>query len=191
MQLTVHGRHLEVTDWIRQYIEKKVDRIERYLPQMQEIRAELTQSETRAAADRYTAQITVWANGQILRAEESTSDIFASIDATIDKMAKQVQRFKGRRFHSRRRASAAASMEAEMSDVAPVVQADEEAPAFDGNIIRRKQFVLEPMNEEEAVEQMELLGHDFFVFFNPEVKAVNVLYRRRDGNYGLLQPAMT
>lgn len=191
MQLTVHGRHLEVTDWIRQYIAKKVDRIERYLPQMQEIRAELTQSETRAAADRYTAQITVWANGQILRAEESTSDIFASIDATVDKMAKQVQRFKGRRFQSRRRASAAVSMEAEMADLPPVVQGEEEAPAFDGSIIRRKQFVLEPMSEEEAVEQMELLGHDFFVFFNPEVRAVNVLYRRRDGNYGLLQPAMT
>jgi putative sigma-54 modulation protein len=188
MQLTVHGRHLEVTDWIRQYIEKKVDRIERYLPQMQEIRAELTQSETRAAADRYTAQITVWANGQILRAEESTSDIFASIDATVDKMAKQVQRFKGRRFQSRRRASAAANMEAEMSDLAP--SQEEATPAFDGNIIRRKQFVLEPMNE-EALEQMELLGHDFFVFFNPEVKAVNVIYRRRDGNYGLLQPVMT
>lgn len=191
MQLTVHGRHLEVTDWVRQYIEKKVSRLERYLPQMQEIRAELTQSETRAAADRYTAQITLWANGQILRAEESTSDIFASIDATVDKMASQMQRFKGRRFQSRRRASAAASMEAEMNDLLPVVQEDGEAePQFDGSIIRRKQFVVEPMNEEEAVEQMELLAHDFFVFFNPEANAINVLYRRRDGNYGLLQPAM-
>lgn len=191
MQLTVHGRHLEVTDWVRQYIEKKVSRLERYLPQMQEIRAELTQSETRAAADRYTAQITLWANGQILRAEESTSDIFASIDATVDKMASQMQRFKGRRFQSRRRASAAASMEAEMNDLLPVVQEEGEAePQFDGSIIRRKQFVVEPMNEEEALEQMELLAHDFFVFFNPEANAINVLYRRRDGNYGLLQPAM-
>jgi putative sigma-54 modulation protein len=190
MQLTVHGRHLEVTDWIRQYIEKKVNRLERYLPQMQEIRAELTQSETRAAADRYTAQITVWVNGQILRAEESTSDIFASIDATIDKMASQMQRFKGRRFQNRRRASAAASMEAEMNELMPVTQDEEEEAeaAFDGHIIRRKQFVLEPMNEEEALEQMELLGHDFFVFFNPDANAVNVIYRRRDSNYGLLQP---
>jgi len=191
MQLTVHGRHLEVTDWVREYIEKKVSRLERYLPQMQEIRAELTQSETRAAADRYTAQITLWANGQILRAEESTSDIFASIDATVDKMASQMQRFKGRRFQSRRRASAAASMEAEMNDLLPVTQEEGEAePPFDGSIIRRKQFVVEPMNEEEALEQMELLGHDFFLFFNPEVNTVNVIYRRRDGNYGLLQPAM-
>ena len=186
MQLTVHGRHLEVTDWIRQYIEKKVDRLERYLPQVQELRAELTQSETRAAADRYTAQITLWANGQILRAEESTSDIFASIDATIDKMANQLQRFKGRRFQSRRRQAAAASMEAEAALTTEVIEPDEE----DGKISRRKQFPLEPMNEQEALEQMELLGHDFFMFFNPEVKAVNVIYRRRDGDYGLLQPTM-
>jgi len=186
MQLTVHGRHLEVTDWIRQYIEKKVNRLERYLPQVQELRAELTQSETRAAADRYTAQITLWANGQILRAEESTSDIFASIDATIDKMANQLQRFKGRRFHSRRRAAAAASMEAELAATAEEGEPDVE----EGKIIRRKQFALAPMNEQEALEQMELLGHDFFVFFNPEVKAVNVIYRRRTGDYGLLQPTM-
>jgi len=192
MQLTVHGRQLEVTDWIREYVEKKVNRLERYLPQMQEIRAELTQSETRAADDRYTAQLTVWANGQLLRAEESTSDIFASIDATVDKMSKQVRRFKGRRFQSRRRASAAASMEAEMTDAALAVTEDgEPQEAFDGNIIRRKQFALEPMGEEEALEQMELLGHDFFVFFNHEVNSVNVIYRRHDGNYGLLQPAMT
>lgn len=191
MQLTVHGRQLEVTDWIREYVEKKVNRLERYLPQMQEIRAELTQSETRAADDRFTAQLTVWANGQLLRAEESTSDIFASIDATVDKMSKQVRRFKGRRFQSRRRASAAASMEAEMTDTAaPFVEEGEAEEPFDGNIIRRKQFALEPMGEEQALEQMELLGHDFYVFFNTEVNSVNVIYRRHDGNYGLLQPEM-
>ncbi|MCB0106602.1 MAG: ribosome-associated translation inhibitor RaiA [Caldilineaceae bacterium] len=186
MQLTVHGRNVEVNDWIRGYVEKKVDRLERYLPQMKEIRAELTQRDTRSADDRYTAQITVWAGGQILRAEESTSDIFASIDATIDKMAKQVRRFKGRRFDSKRRASAAVSMEAEMRDA--VVEEDGAEEATQGQIIRRKEFVLEPMNEEEAVEQMELLGHDFYVFFNPDVNAINVIYRRRDDNYGLLQP---
>ena len=190
MQLTVHGRHLEVTDWIRQYIDKKVNRLERYLPQIQEMRAELTQSETRAAADRYRAQITVWANGQILRAEESTSDIFASIDAVIDKMANQLQRFKGRRYESRRRASAAASMEAELNALTPAAEDEEPETGLDGAIIRHKQFVIEPMNEEEALEQMEMLGHDFFVFFNPDVNAVNVIYRRRDGNYGVLQPKL-
>jgi putative sigma-54 modulation protein len=187
MQLIVHSRNVEVTDWVREYVQKKVGKLERYLPQAQDVRAELTHSPTRAANDRYTAQITVWANGQIMRAEESTSDIFASIDATVDKMYRQITRLKGRRFDGRRRA-AAASMEAEM---APAVEAEESADADEtssGHIIRRKQFVVEPMNEEEAVEQMELLGHDFYVFLNPAVNTVNVVYRRKDGNYGLLQP---
>jgi putative sigma-54 modulation protein len=189
MQLTVHGRNVEVTDWIRGYVEKKVDRLERYLPQMKEIRAELTQRDTRSANDRYTAQITVLAGGQILRAEESTSDIFASIDATIDKMSKQVRRFKGRRYDSKRRASAAISMEAEMVDDAAVLEAEaEEGQVATGQIMRRKEFMLQPMNEDEAVEQMELLGHDFYIFFNPDVNAINVIYRRKDENYGLLQP---
>ena len=159
---------------------------------MKEIRAELTQRATRSADDRYTAQVTVWAGGQILRAEESTSDIFASIDATIDKMAKQVRRFKGRRYDSKRRAAAAASMEVEMNGVVPVgVEEAEEAEVAAGQIIRRKQFVVEAMHEEEALEQMELLGHDFFVFFNPESKGINVIYRRKEDNdYGLLQPLM-
>jgi len=190
MQLTVHGRNVEVTDWVREYVEKKVTRLERYLPQMKEIRAELSQRATRSADDRYTAQVTVWAGGQILRAEESTSDIFASIDATIDKMAKQVRRFKGRRYDSRRRASAAASLEVEMNGMAPTaVEEEEEVESATGQIVRRKQFMVEPMSEEEALEQMELLGHDFFVFFNPESNAINVIYRRKeDNNYGLLQP---
>ncbi|MEZ4673710.1 MAG: ribosome-associated translation inhibitor RaiA [Caldilineaceae bacterium] len=190
MQLTVHGRNVEVNDWIRSYVEKKVERLERYLPKMKEIRAELTQRDTRSAHDRYTAQVTVWAGGQILRAEESTSDIFASIDATIDKMAKQVRRFKGRRYDSKRRASAAINMEAEMNDAVATME-EEEEEIVAGQILRRKEFVLEPMNEEEAVEQMELLGHDFYVFFNPDVNAMNVIYRRKDGNYGLLQPMLS
>jgi len=186
MELNVHGRNVEVTDWIQQYIEKKVAKLERFLPQVRDANAELTHSETRAAADRYTAQITLWTNGQILRAEESTSDIFASIDAAVDKLSRQIKRFKGRRYDNRRRAAVAASVEAEMSEETPEETTPEEES---GNIIRRKQFVLQPMNEEEALEQMELLGHDFYVFFNPDTKSTNIIYRRKDGNYGLIEPS--
>ncbi len=191
MQLIVHGRNVEVTDWVREYVEKKVGKLERYLRQAKEARAELTHSPTRSANDRYTAQITIWANGQIMRAEESTSDIFASIDATVDKMYRQITRFKGRRFEGRRRAAVAASIEAEMIPEAEVEETEneQETQTETGKIIRRKEFTVEPMGEEEALEQMELLGHDFYVFFNPGVNSVNVIYRRKDGNYGLLQPS--
>lgn len=190
MQLIVHGRNIEITDWIRQYVEKKVGKLERYLPQVQDINAELTYNATRAASDRYTAQLTMWVNGQILRAEESTGDIFASIDAAVDKMYRQIRRLKGRRYKSKRRAAAAASAEAEMAATLVEEIAGEEEEEEVRHIVRRKQFTLQPMDEEEAIEQMELLGHDFFVFFNPDTDSVNILYRRKDGHYGLLQPLL-
>ncbi len=183
MQLIVHGRNVEVTEWVEEYVQKKIGKLERFLPQAREARAELTHSPTRAAEDRYTAQITIWANGQILRAEESTSDIFASIDATADKLYRQITRFKGRRFEGRRRQSAAASLEAEMSPTPAELEA-----ATEGEIVRRKKFTVEMMGEAEAIEQMELLGHDFYLFLNADEGSINLIYRRRDGNYGLLQP---
>ena len=185
MELHVHGRNVEVTDWILEYVDKKVGKLERYLPQIKEARVELTHNSTRSAADRYTSQITMWSNGQILRAEESTSDIFASIDASADKMYRKIRRFKGRRYHGKRRA-AAASAEAEMVAATMEDEAEEES----GIIIRRKQFVLQPMNEEEAMAQIELLGHDFFVYYDMDDRGVNVLYRRKDGQYGLIQPKL-
>ncbi len=180
MNLTVHGRNVAVSDRVQEYVEKKVSRLDKFLPQIREARAELVRSETRASADRYTAQLTIWADGQILRAEESSEDLFASVDAIVDKMYRQIERYKGRRFKSKRRNAAAAAAAVEMS----ATQLPEETV----NIVRTKQFVAEPMIPEEAVEQMELLGHDFFVFFNVDTSSLNIVYGRRDGNYGLLQP---
>ncbi|MCY4411080.1 MAG: ribosome-associated translation inhibitor RaiA [Caldilineaceae bacterium] len=180
MNLTVHGRNVAVSDRVQEYVEKKVSRLDKYLPQIREARAELVRSETRASADRYTAQLTIWADGQILRAEESSEDLFASVDAIVDKMYRQIERYKGRRFKNKRRHAAAAAAAVEIS----ATQLPEETV----NIVRTKQFVAEPMIPEEAVEQMELLGHDFFVFFNVDTSSLNIVYGRRDGNYGLLQP---
>jgi putative sigma-54 modulation protein len=187
MDLIIHGRNVDVTDWIEEYVDKKVGKMERYLPTANEARVDLSHNETRAASDRYTSQITIWSNGQILRAEESTSDIFASIDASADKMYRQIRRFKGR-YHTKRRASAAATAEAEL---AATMTEDMEEEEEEASIIRRKEFLLQPMNEEEAMEQMLLLGHDFFVYYDLDANGVNVLYRRRDGQFGLLQPRLT
>ena len=189
MELLIHGRNVEITDWIREYVEKKVGRLERYLPQAREARVELNHSETRAATDRYTAQLTIWSNGQILRAEESSNDIFAAIDVVVDKMYRQIERFKGRRFQRKRRAAAANAVTAEMAATLAeeaMTAEEEEAP----RIVRTKRFFVEPMSPEEAVEQLELLGHDFYVFYNVDTGTINVIYRRKDGNYGLLQPEL-
>lgn len=180
MNLTVHGRNVAISDRVQDYVDRKVGRLDKYLPRIREARVELVRRETRASADRYTAQLTIWASGQILRAEESSEDLFASVDAIADKMYRQIERFKGRRFKSKRRDAAAAA--------AAVEESATQLPDDSVKIVRTKQFVAEPMFPEEAAEQMELLGHDFFVFYNVDTRSLNIVYGRRDGNYGLLQP---
>jgi putative sigma-54 modulation protein len=189
MQLLVHGRNVEITDWVREYVNKKVGRLERFLNQVTDARIELSHNATRAADDRYTAQLTIWSNGHILRAEESTADILVSIDAAVEKMGQQIRRFKGRRYQNRRRQSAAVNAEAQLAaTMVAEEELDEEQEL--GKIVRRKEFILQPLDEEEAVAQMELLGHDFFVYYDVRAKMTNVVYRRRDGQYGLLQPRL-
>lgn len=184
MNLNVHGRHVEITDHIREYIEKKIAKLERHLSNIDEVRGELTESSTRSQNDRYTFQLTILGNRNILRAEESTGDIFASIDAVMEKMGRQIEKVEGRRKSRRRKASLATSTDAIVA-AAFEEQADEdEGP----HIVRQKRFIVQPMDEEEAQEQLELLGHDFFLYYNSQDRAVNLIYRRKDGNYGVLKP---
>jgi putative sigma-54 modulation protein len=121
------------------------------------------------------AQLTVRTRGAILRAEERTNDMFASIDATLDKMYRQMARYKGKRQDRRQSGN----------EALPIEEPTEQAI---GEIVRVKRFEVRPMAAEEAIEQMELLGHRFYVFLNVDDNAFNVLYQRDDGNYGLLQP---
>ncbi len=186
MQLILKGKNVEITDWLRQYVEKKVNKLDRYLPDIHEARVELSVQKTRSSQDRQVAQLTVRSNGAILRAEERTDDMFAAIDAVVDKMHRQIARYKGKRI-DRWQGQRPNRSEVELPPVDEEVLEDL-AEAQERRIVRIKRFAVSPMDEEEAVEQMELLGHDFFVFFNPNTGTLNVLYRRKDGNYGLLEP---
>ncbi len=193
MQLIVKGRNLEVNDRLYNYVEKKIGKLERYLPDLAEARVELSEEKSRKASQRHVAQVTMRSNGALLRAEERTGDIFASIDAVADKLHRQIRRYKGKRRRKIEKAQAAAVLAESQELAAEAMQAEDEGEDqefFERSIVRTKRFEMTPMTEEEAVEQMELLGHDFFVFYNPGDAAVNVLYRRSDGNYGLLQPEL-
>lgn len=183
MELLITGKNVEVTDWLRQYVEKKIGRLDRYLPTIQEARVELSTESTKRAQDRQVAQVTLRSNGAILRAEEKSSDMFTSIDAVVDKMHRQIRRYKDKRSRGRGRDSDRTEMMLEAAISEPI----EEEP---GTIVRVKRFSMSPMNADEAIEQMELLGHDFYIFFNVDDNRINVIYRRADSNYGLLQPEM-
>jgi putative sigma-54 modulation protein len=179
------GRDFEVTERIKDYVTKKVTKLDRHLSMIDETRIELSHVKSaRSAMDRYVAQLTVRGKGFLLRAEERADDIRTAIDTALEKLDRQVSRYKGKRFNNRGDGKSAA----EVVDISPefLAELEKEEPPV---IVRRKKFDLIPMAEEEAIEQMKLLGHDnFFVFYNAKVGAVNVLYRRRDGTYGLIEP---
>ena len=188
MELHITGKNVEFTDWLKQYVEKKIGRLDRYLPGIQETRVELVTQNSRRAGDRQVAQLTLRTNGSILRAEEKSDDMFASIDAVVDKMNRQIKRFKDKRQRGRGRdIDRAEQMETAAIEM-EAVAAEEETVS--GKIVRTKRFPIGPMSDEEAIEQMELLGHDFYVFYNVDDNRVNVVYRRADGDYGLLQPEL-
>ena len=181
LDVQVYGRNIEVSDRILEYARKKVSKLDRFLGDIDEARVDIAYIKSaRSAADRQVAQITIRGKGDILRAEERSDDVFTSLDSALDKIQRQMERYKGKRQKGRGDGTPA-------SEVIPVV-ADEEAEEDSSLIVRRKKFVLTPMDELEALEQMKLLGHeDFFVFYNSVTNAVNVLYLRRDGLYGLIE----
>jgi len=184
MELTITGKNLEINDTLRNYVEKKIGRLDRYLPTIIDGRVELTVDEgARAAEDRQIAQVTLRTKKVILRAEEVSGDIFASIDAVFEKMQRQADRYKGKRWS--KRAEGAEVIEG----IAPEIT-EEELAEERPSVARVKRFRMAPMDEEEAIEQLELLGHDFYVFFNVNENQINVLYRRRKGEYGLIQPEL-
>ena len=173
MEVQLFVRNLELTPRLREYVEKKIDKLDRYLSDIDEARVELGVENSRSSAHRQVAQLTVRVHGSILRSEERASDMFAAVDAAVDKMRRQMSRYKERRLDRWQRAEEQAVAE------------EEAGPA---EIVRVKRFEVLPMTAAEAIEQMELLGHQFFVFLNADESGINVVYRRRTGDYGLIVP---
>jgi putative sigma-54 modulation protein len=181
MRLQVKGKNVEVSDSIREYAEKKLAKLERQLADPTQIELELAVEQNPSIAAHHVAEATIWTKGPTLRARESAEDVRASIDQLVDKLERQVVRYREKK--QRRRGSARDNGGPAVVGT-PVIPAADEAPL----VVKTKQFPVKPMTPEEAVLQLELVGHDFFVFRNAESGEVNVVYRRRDGNYGLIEP---
>ncbi len=180
-KVDIFVKDMDLTAEIKEYINKKIPRLDRYLDQIDETRIDLSYAKTaREASNRFVAQITLRGRGFILRAEERASEIKPAIDMVMDKIERQIERYKGKKYRSRAGATPASEMliEEEVDETQPL-------------IARRKKFTLLPMDEMEAIEQMNLLGHeDFFIFYNADTSSINVLYKRRDGTYGIIQPEL-
>jgi putative sigma-54 modulation protein len=180
MRLQVKGKNVEVSDAIRAYAQEKLAKLDRQLTDPR-VELELAVERNPSIADAHVAEATVFTRGPVLRARESSQDMKASIDQLVDKLERQVTRYREKRqrgHHQHARANGASAEEA-----VPLVPG-EEMP----QIVKTKQFIVKPMTPEEAVLQLELVGHDFFVFRNSDTDELSVVYRRNDGDFGLIEP---
>jgi putative sigma-54 modulation protein len=179
MQVIVKGTNLKISPQLREHSEKRLNKLTRFFSKFDE--AKVT---CRAERNWQIADVTLQAGGLMFRSEERTDNMFDSIDAAATKLERQLKRFR-EKITSRLRkedSSLTAAIDEQLNDASNMHLAEPE------NIVRRKRFLLKPMPTDEAVLQMELLHHDFYVFSNTETNRVNVLYRRKGGGYGLIEP---
>jgi putative sigma-54 modulation protein len=191
MKLQVTGKNLDVTQPIVDYAERKLGKLARQLDDS--ARVELVQAVERnpSIADDQVAEATIWTKGPVLRARESSTDMYASIDLMSDKLDRQVKRYRERRrgrVHHRQEPAGAVLEVEGLAPVEPGAAADVEEVAEAPRIVKTKRFNMKPMHVEEAALQLDLVGHEFFVFIEAESGDVAVIYRRRDGDYGLIEP---
>jgi putative sigma-54 modulation protein len=192
MQLVIKGKNMDVSEKLKQFVESKVNsRLQRVLPDVAEVDVEVTYEKTRSMDGRYVAEITLSTVGTLIRGEQSAADSYSAVDAVLDKIDRQVVRYRSKRSTdfikgaTALKANRRESLEAVGLEELAGEDEDEEEQ---GRVVRVKRFAMKPMDPEEAIMQMQMLGHDFFVFFNTEANNVSVVYRRRDGNYGLIEP---
>ncbi|MCI3921319.1 ribosome-associated translation inhibitor RaiA [Paenibacillus sp. TRM 82003] len=184
MQFHIRGKNVEVTDALREYAAKKIGRLERYFeaPPTSEVHITLSVNK-----NKHTVEVTIPFSGVTLRAEEKTEDMYASIDQVLDKLERQIRKHKTRVNRRVRQEGTHRAVFKETFEQAPPVRMHEEEDSFE--VVRTKQFTLKPMDMEEAILQMNLLGHSFYVFANSSTASVNVVYKREDGRYGLIEAA--
>ncbi|MFC1892763.1 ribosome hibernation-promoting factor, HPF/YfiA family [Chloroflexota bacterium] len=180
MELKITGQNVEVSAAVRTYIERKLGRLNRHLPNITASKLEIVEEKTKSPRQHFRVQMTVDSKGTLLRSEERGADLFTAIDKVATIMNRQIERYKGK-LHDKGRGNSRARSE---------LNEELETPQPPPRVVKVKRFAVKPMSADEAMAQMELLGHDFFLFFNDESEQINVLYRRKDGDYGLIRPEL-
>jgi len=173
MRYTITGRNMEITPGLRAAVEEKIGKLERYFHPDTEVTATLS-----VQKDKQKIEVTIPVKGRIIRAEESSNDMYASIDLVEEILERQIKKYKNKLIDKKQSAQA-------FSDL---FLAEETHPDDEIQIVKTKRFAMKPMDPEEACIQMELLGHSFYVFLNAETEEVNVVYKRRGNTYGLIEP---
>jgi putative sigma-54 modulation protein len=186
MKLVIHGKNIEITDAIREYVHQKIEKAVSHFQNItNEVDVHLSVARNPRINTRQAAEVTIFANGNVIRAEESSENLYASIDLVADKIARQLRKYKERRQdHKTQPIPTNEAVEAE-----PVEDLiGDRTPELPGEVVRTKYFSMPPMTVAEAQEQLQLVGHDFYMFRNAETGEINVIYERNHGGYGVIQP---
>jgi len=193
MEVQIKAKDLKVSQDLRDFVQGRVSKLDRFIGRVTDAKLELTHEHPRTGGERIVAQLTIAARHTILRAEEQHADAQRAIDLAIAKMVTQIRRYHSKRTDRTRRPSVAEFVTLPDLAAADLAELDATLDGVDDSdgqeVVRTKRFALKPMTSGEAIDQLELLGHDFFVFLNADDNQVNVIYRRKRGDYGLIQPA--
>ena len=175
MDLQISGQGIEILPTVKDYVEKKFGKLDRHFQNINGTKVELSEQKTKSQDQRYRVQVTLDANGTLLRAEERAENLLVAIDKVVPVIDRQIERYKGKLY---KKGKSGPSIKSGLKE--------EPTP----ELVRTKRFTMKPMSAEDAIEQMELLGHDFFLFYNSSTKEYNLLYRRKDGNYSIIEPEL-
>ncbi len=185
MKLVIQGKNIELTDAIREYVEQKIDKaVSHFQTLTTGVDVHLSVARNPRIASNQSAEVTVYANGTVIRAEEKSENLFASIDLVADKIARKLRKYKERKNNK-----AMVKTGIAVTDQVPMpLPNSDRVPELPAEVIRNKYFAMPPMSVDEAVEQLEMVDHDFFVFRNAQTNDINVVYERNHGGYGVIQP---
>ena len=192
MDIQIYARNITLGDDSEKYINRKIDRLERHLNAISDAKLEISQKRSRKQGDVVVAQLTLSASGQILRGQETGQNLFAAIDAVTDVMDRQIRRYKTKvNRNSQGRRAARSELIRETAAPPEELEIDHAEITELGTLVRTKRFAMRPMTLEDAISEMEFLSHNFFFFYNTNTKEYNVLYKRQDGDYSVIEPDLT
>jgi putative sigma-54 modulation protein len=184
MEMHVTGKNMELSPEVRDYITRKMSKINRFLPDIIAFDVVASAEMTRSPEQRFIVQVTIDNHGTLIRGEERGQDIHSAIDKVFEVMSRQIEHYKGKLPYAKGRRPM--SIRTNTTEAVEAVEAESEDTG--PRVVKNKRFEVKPMSMEEAIDQMELLGHDFFLYYNPDTNNVNLVYKRKVGNYGLIEP---
>jgi putative sigma-54 modulation protein len=185
MELQVVGKNIEITEALREYLGKKMDKLTRHLPNIDEAKVEIHEVKAKSPDQQVRVQVTIKNKGTLLRGEEKAANVDTAIDEVIETLQRRIDRYK-EKFNKKGRSA----LRELRQQIAPEETIPDKKTVFMPELVRVKRFKVKSMMAAEAAEQMELLSHDFFLFVNSDSGELNLIYRRRDGNYGIIEPEL-